>query len=316
MKALLIVLFSCLCAWGQAAAPPTPAQTARPRATLPDLPGDTVVAVFDDGFKMTMEQFTDMIAAMPPDQRQLILDNRQAYLHQYAVMRKLSLMAEKDGLDKKSPTKERLELQRMQLLAQTQLMMTMSTQTVPQSEIGGYYETNKERYKSVKVKALYVSFGSTALAAGGKKPLTEEQAKAKITGLLEQIRKGADFVKLVKENSDDETSRDKDGDFLTVRVNDNVPDAMRAAVFQLKQGEVSEPVRQPNGFYLFRAEEVSYRPLQDVRDEIFSALQQQHGGDWVKQIDQTTKVDLPNAAFVGGDSQPLTPAPAATPAKN
>ena len=304
MKALLSLLFACLsAAWAQTGAP------ARPPATLPDLPGDTVVAVFEDGGKLTMEQFGDLLNAQAPEQRQLIIANRQAFLHQFAVMRKLSQLAEKEGLDKQSPLKDRLEFQRMSMLAQTKLMMTVSLATVEPAEISKYYEANKEHYKMVKVKAIYVAFGSGAASAAGKKPLTEEQAKTKITGLLAQIRGGADFVKLVKENSDDETSRAKDGDFLTVRVNDNIPDAMRKAVFQLKQGEVGEPVRQPNGFYLFRADDVSYRPLQEVRDEIFTTLQQQHGTDWVKGIDSTTKVDFPTAAFLGGAGQP---APAAT----
>jgi len=103
-----------------------------------------------------------------------------------------------------------------------------------------------------------VSFGK------GGKATTEDEAKAKATKLLADIRGGADFVKLVKENSDDETSKAKDGDFATLRRTDNIPDAIRAAVFSLKQGEVSEPVRQPNGFYLLRADEVRYRPLSQV----------------------------------------------------
>ena len=280
--------------------------------TLPDLPGDTVVVVFDDGVKLTMDQFRDLISVQPPAQQQLMIANRQAFLHQYAVMRKLGQVAEKEGLDKQSPTKERLEFQRLSVLAQTKLMMTMSLATVDPAELSKYYEANKERYKVVKVKAIYVAFSSaTASSAAGKKPVTEEQAKTKITGLLAQIRGGADFVKLVKENSDDETSRAKDGDFLTVRVNDNIPDAMRTAVFQLKQGEVSEPVRQPSGFYLFRADEVSYRPFQEVRDEIFTTLQQQHGTEWMRQFDSTTKVDFPSAAFLSGTGQPP---PAAAPA--
>ena len=73
-------------------------------------------------------------------------------------------------------------------------------------------------------------------------------------------------MKLVKENSDDETSRAKDGDFATLRSSDNIPDAFRATVFALKKGEVSEPLKQPNGFYLLRAEEVTVRPLSEVRD--------------------------------------------------
>jgi peptidyl-prolyl cis-trans isomerase C len=256
VKAPLFLLFVCLStAWAQTGAP------ARPSATLPDLPGDTVVAVFDDGGNLTMEQFRNLLNVQPPPQQQLAIAGRQAFLHQYAVMRKLSQLAEKEGLDKQSPLKDQLEFQRMYLLMQNKVMMTMSLATVEPAELSKYYEANKDRYKVVKVKAIYVAFSSAAAStASDKKPVTEEQAKTEISGLLAQIRGGADFVKLVKENSDDETSRAKDGDFLTVRVNDNIPDAMRTAVFQLKQGEVSEPVRQPSGFYLFRADEVSYRP--------------------------------------------------------
>jgi parvulin-like peptidyl-prolyl isomerase len=62
------------------------------------------------------------------------------------------------------------------------------------------------------------------------------------------IKGGADFVKLVKENSQDEASRDKDGDFATLRYGDNIPNAFRSAVFALKQGEVcSAPRKSPCG---------------------------------------------------------------------
>jgi parvulin-like peptidyl-prolyl isomerase len=108
----------------------------------------------------------------------------------------------------------------------------------------------------------------------------------------------------VKENSDDETSKAKDGDFATLRRNDNIPDAIRAAVFSLKQGEVTEPVRQPNGFYLLRADQVSYRPLSQVRDEVFTQLKQQHYAQWLDQTNRDTKVEFTNPAFLGDAAAP------------
>ncbi len=41
---------------------------------------------------------------------------------------------------------------------------------------------------------------------------------------------------------------------------------------RLKKGDVSEPLKQPNGFYLLRAEEVTVRPLSEVRDDIYNDL--------------------------------------------
>ena len=117
--------------------------------------------------------------------------------------------------------------------------------------------------------------------------------------MLADIRAGADFVKLVKDNSEDATSKAKDGDFATLRPSDNIPDAFRASVFALKQGEVSEPLRQANGYYLLRAEEVTYRPLSQVREEIFDQLKHAQYNQWFEKVNRETKVEITNPAFLG-----------------
>ena len=122
------------------------------------------------------------------------------------------------------------------------------------------------------------------------------------------IKGGADFVKLVKENSQDEASRDKDGDFATLRYGDNIPNAFRSAVFALKQGEVSEPLKQPKGFYLLRAEEVTVRPLSEVRDQIHNDLQVARADEWMRKMDEEAKVQLVNPAFGSHPPMPTTPA--------
>jgi hypothetical protein len=183
---------------------------------------------------------------------------------------------------------------------------------VTPEEVEKYYKEHQEPYKSVKVSAIYIAFGdaesspspassSSSASRITKKTLTEEEAKAKAGKLLAQARAGADFKALVKENSDDETSRDKSGDFGTWRMSDNVPDLMRPVVFGLKQGEVGEPVRQAHGYYIFRADEVSFAPLSQVRDSIFQQLKQQHFQEWTQKLDAGTKVEFPKSE---------TPAPA------
>ena len=148
----------------------------------------------------------------------------------------------------------------------------------------------------VKVKAIYVAYSDSPSAAGGKKRLSEAAAKAKAEKLLAQVRAGADFVKLVKENSDDETSREKNGDFATLRFTDNIPDAFREAIFKLKKGETTEPLKQPNGYYLFRAEEVVVKPLAEVRNEIYNDLKNQRFSEWMAKLNHDTTVEV-NPAF-------------------
>jgi len=301
MKVLTIYLFACLVA--------VRAQTPdamRPALILPDLPDETVICTFDDGVTFTMGEFKRVYGALTPDMQQMALRNRSEWLHEYSLMRKLTKMAEASKLDQESPYKEALTYSRLALLSQAQIMEMNNSATVQPAEIVKDYDIHKEKYKQARVKAIYISFGSSP--SKGKKALTEEEAKAKAAKLVAAARGGADFIKLVKENSEDETSKAKDGDFGTFRMSDNIPDAIRAAVFALKQGEVSDPVRQPNGFYVFRSEEATYRPLSQVRDEIFMALKTQHFQEVMDRLNNEARVKSVNPAFLGGG--PLAPAPA------
>jgi parvulin-like peptidyl-prolyl isomerase len=64
-------------------------------------------------------------------------------------------------------------------------------------------------------------------------------------------------------------------------------------VFGLKAGELGEPVRQAHGYYIFRADDVTYAPLAQVRDSIFQQLKQQHFQEWTAKLDAATKVEFP-----------------------
>jgi peptidyl-prolyl cis-trans isomerase C len=301
MKVLSTLLFSSLLALRAQ----TPAMPPAPTGTLPDLPDDSVICVLDDGAKLTMGEFRGLYAALPPNMQQMALSNRPEFLHEYSLMRKLSRMAEEKKLDQESPYKEALVFSRMMVLWQAAMMDINNATTVEPAEIVKFYDANKEKYKTVKVKAIYIPYGS---AAKGKKPLTEDEAKAKAAKLAASARAGGDFVKLVKENSEDETSRAKDGDFATFRVSDNIPDAIRSAVFALKQGETSEPVGQPNGFYVFRSEELTYRPMSQVRDEIYSEIKNQRYKAEMDRLNTEANVKSINPAFLGNGKPSPVPA--------
>jgi hypothetical protein len=304
MKAAIsLVLFTCLgAAWAQPPAPPA----ANSAPAMPELPDEAVVAIFGDGTKLTMREFKQIYTALPPANQQMALRNREVFLHQWEMMRKLTKMAETAKLDQESPYKEALDYGRMNVLAQAEITSTVNNITIAPEEIVKAYDSNKKKYTQVKVKAIYISFSDEAASSAtkGKKSLTEAEAKAKADKLKSALQGGSDFVKLVKENSDDETSRDKNGDFATLRFTDNIPDAFRSAVFALKQGEVSEPLKQPNGFYLLRAEEVNVRPLSEVRDDIYNDLKNDRSTQWLDQVNRDSKLQFVSPEFVGRPAAP------------
>jgi len=312
MKFFLFFLFTAG-VWAQSAAPPTAPPASAPQAPSHDavtstfdagralaaVSADTVVATFDDGRKLTAGELNSFLAAMPPNLQQAALRDRRAFVQQFALMHRLSEMAEKAKMDQQSPTREALAYSRMYLLMNAQLHEELTSMKVTPAEGQSFYDANKQRFTQVKVKALYIPFSAKPSEAGANEPkrLTEAEAQSKIASLRAAIAGGADFVKLVKENSQDQTSAAKDGDFGTLRSTDNLPDAIRTAVFALKAGEVSEPVKQPNGFYLFRAEDVTAQPYAEVQEQILNEVKQAKFKQWMDEVSRGLNLKIENEAF-------------------
>jgi len=310
MKSPSFLLLVCLsAASAQTPAPPPasprPPAAAQPKAApaLPELPDPTVIAEFQDGSKFTMGDLKRLYPVLPPQLQNAVKQDPVEFFHEYATMLKYDQIARDRKFDEQSPFKEALYFSRLVYMYQAVLQDVFTTTTVDNNETLNYYGKNKESFKQVKVKAIYIPFTDSA----EDKSLTEAQAKAKADKLAAQAKGGADFVKLVKENSEDPDSKAKDGDFGAFSTTDPLPDAIRTAVFALEMGEITEPVRQPHGFYIFKAEIVTIRPLSEVRDQIFQVLKQQHAKEWVDRTNAEIKVTFPNPAFPPKGA-PSTPA--------
>jgi len=261
------------------------------------LADQTVVATYEDGRKITAGELQSFLEAMPPNMAQAARRDRKAFVEQFALMHRLSEMAEKAKLDEQSPTREALAFNRMYLLMNAQLHEVLTNITVPDADAQSFYDTNKDRFKQVKVKAIYIRFGTGSSGAGAER--TEAEAQAKIESLRRAAAAGgANFVKLAKDNSEDPTSVAKDGDFGTFRSSDNLPDAIRKAIFALKAGDVSEPVKQPNGFYLFLAEQVTPQPFADVKEEIGKEIKEAQFKHWMEEASRSLNLKIVDESFI------------------
>jgi len=169
--------------------------------------------------------------------------------------------------------------------------------TVPQKHL----KDRVLRYTQAKVKVLFVSFKANPVPQAdpkAKKILTESEARAKVDKLLADIRGGADFVKFVKENSDDAESAGREGDWGDlIRRSDKLPDNIKAAIFSLKPKQVSDPVRVSTGFYLFRLEELTAQPFEQVRDDIWIEIRQGHFNKWLENTQKDIQVKIENPEF-------------------
>lgn len=319
MKIAIFSLFAfCALSFGQGQPPVTVApgaprvqapagiSAAGPAALQPPtVSPDTVVAEVA-GKKYTKAEM-DKIIDMLPEQYQRLALLQPQLLSQIFLLQHLAEEAEKAGLDQKEPLKSALVLQRMQALSTAELSDVRNTMVVPEAEQQQYYRENQDKFKEVNVRVIRISFAppNAKPAVDGKKPLTEAEAKAKIEEIAKQVQGGADFGKLAHEVSDEKASAAKDGDFGAITPDSAYPPAIKAAVFALKQGAVSAPIKEANSFYLVRAEEIKEKSFNQSVMQIMDALKQAKFQQWVKGVQAQYNVKIENPAYFA----PRIPAP-------
>lgn len=137
--------------------------------------------------------------------------------------------------------------------------------TVTDDDIQAEYDKNKDTQYSVSAGATVAHI----LVAD------EEIAK----GLKAKLDAGADFATLAKENSTDPGSKDKGGTLGFVPYNSTqlVPEFV-AGFKDLKEGEVSQPVKSQFGYHIIKAtglKGAEVTPLDKVKDQIQQTLLQQ-----------------------------------------
>lgn len=260
---------------------------------------DAIVAEIE-GRKYTAREMMTLISSLDPRVQSNFIKDPKGFLGTLGMMKKLQKLAEDEKLDQQSPFKDQLELQRMVILSQAKSQDAMDHTLVTNDDVKKFYKENEARYRQVKLKTIYIAFTSNPQASAnssGKRFPTEPEALAKAKKLLADLRAGADFAQFVKEHSDDYASKAKEGDFATLSAADTIDADIRQAVFSLKKGDLSEPVRQPNGFYIFRAEETGLKTLAEVNDAIYQEIQQARWNQWVTGLQSTVKSQILNEDF-------------------
>lgn len=268
---------------------------------------DTVLATID-GRKLTFGELETYLNGLGPEQKTAALANRTALVKQFALFMRLLDLAKSEKLDEQSPYKEAIEAGRSQVLANAALDFKYRNLLVMPDDQKKFYESNKDRYTQAKVQVLYIGFVADPAAAAkdvpGKKYRSEEEARAKAEEIRRQIKTREDFVKMVKDFSEDETTKARDGDFGDIKKSDSIPNEIKQVIFSLKVGELSGLIPQRNGFYLFRLDALNFQSYESVKDSIYNELKDQRTQLWVKeQNERPFKIE--NEAFFANPQTPV-----------
>lgn len=261
-------------------------------------------AVSINGREFTRAEFEQMVRAVGGAIPAQFNANRQGFLEMYGLMQRLAEEAKKARIHELEPYATRLRYNEMTQLATYVLDVKNREAKIMPEDQRAYYEKHKDRYSVAKTKVLYLSFSNTpTIGAGAAR--SEADTKALAAKIKAQLDQGAGFVDLVRQYSDDADSKSRDGDFPDIKPTDSsLPTAITQAIVQLKPGQVSEPIRQPNGYYLFRLEAFTQQPFEEVRDDIYIALQKEFLDKWVDSVRDSVKIEVRDQNFLSGQAQP------------
>lgn len=125
---------------------------------------------------------------------------------------------------------------------------------ISDEDIKKYYESNKSQFEVVKASHILVADEKTA------------------NEIYNKLMQGADFAQMAKQYSIDTSTKDKGGELgefprgTMVQEFDN-------AVFNLKAGEISKPVKTQFGYHIIKSEGITVKSLDDVKDYIKQNLE-------------------------------------------
>lgn len=249
----------------------------------------TTVLAELNGRPLTAEDYTNLIKSLSPQVRTRAILAPADFLRDYAFMLHLVEDAERIGLDKRQPFRNRLTYDRNMTLMQAGVDEYLNNIVVLPEEQTKAYEADANRYRFAHVRVLYVAYSLTPppqADPNAKKVLNEAEALAKAESILKEYRAATnpDFAGFALRFSDDEASRNEGGIMRPINFTDGqVPDHIRQPIFNAKTGDLVGPIKMPNGYYLFKIDSIQSRKYEEVKDQIYEELRQERFQNWFNQ---------------------------------
>ena len=234
-----------------------------------------VVAVVG-GEKIYMSEIRDYLEAIP-QLKELPFEMVYPQLLETVVnARVLQRAAEKDGTETQESVQRALQLAHDQIVAQAWLDQKLNAMVTPRQLKILYRQEMKNWVPTEEVHARHILVQ------------TEKEAK----DLAVQLKNGANFGALAGQYSMDKSSPDGDLGYFT---EDMMIPEFGKAVFALKKGQVSEPIKTPFGWHIVRLED--RRPTQmpsfeSVQEDLKKILMERNMAKVLENERRIQKVEI------------------------
>jgi parvulin-like peptidyl-prolyl isomerase len=283
-----------------------PAETTTAPATASPEPGGKVVLRVGT-HQVTQADLDFLLSRLNPQvQQNVARQGKRPVGEQYAMMVILSGQAAAHHLDASPEFQRQMALQRLQLLAQAEYEDIVDRTTVTPEDTNQYFSQHAAEFEEAQVRQVVLrkkAEGAPADTPG----LPVADARARAEEIRKELLSGGDVNKVAKDYSTPNVVL-IDVEPRTVRHGQLLPD-LDKVVFQLKDGEVSEPVETPQVLVMVQALGRRRPELKDVSAEIENKLRQQKVDAALADLRQKNPVWMDDAYFAA----PAPPATSAAP---
>ena len=283
-------------------------------APSPVGPDDVVLAVGDR--KITMEEFEKIIESLPPQFAGALSQlGKRGFADQFGNLLALSMEGEKLQITEREEFRRMLDFQRMLLLAQSAVNELAGPQVpIADADVQSAYDEHQNELQEVHLRGIYIPFDPEPEEAEGQAPpepaapeqgnVREADALAEADSLRARIERGEDIAELARTESEHPTST-SGGDFGFVKRGQFAPE-IDDAIFSLQPTEITAPLRDRFGYFIFRIEEKRTAPLDQVRQIIENSLRQQRMMELFARMKASYPVTL-NPGYFPEEQEPGLP---------
>ncbi|MEI9812364.1 MAG: peptidyl-prolyl cis-trans isomerase [Acidobacteriota bacterium] len=163
---------------------------------------------------------------------------------------------------------------------------------VPKEEVRAYYDEHKnefQRMERVFLRELFIS-------AQDKSPEEIVAAETKAKDLAARAKRGETFPAMVTNNSENELTKERGG-LLDPLTRPQLNELIEAAVWDKEPGYVSEAIRFPNGWEIFKVEDHQREGLASF-EEVDNEIQNMLFSQRIPAAERAYLTKLRNEAFL------------------
>jgi hypothetical protein len=231
--------------------------------------------------------------------------SRQRLATLYAQMLVMSDAAEQRGLSKSADAEELLHFSRMQALTQMLIRaLQKEAANVPAAEAEAYYKAHPQQFEQATLLRIFLP----RMPPGGEKPTDEKILLAEAGKIRAAAAAGGDFEKLQKQAYDDLGIKTPPPPTAAGTQRRENLSPSQAKVFDLQAGQVSDPIDDAGGIYIFKVESKKTLTLAEVTPEINRTLEQDRMKAEVEKLTSSVKPVF-NEEYFGPTPGFGTPAP-------